>query len=140
MGGLGAAGKAAGAENGGRWGERDLQAVEELAHGGFVGSEQARGFGLELEVEIADGPADAGGGGGRDVEGDFDDGLGVLLHGIARGGGLKKRVAVLERGGEFETEFGAVLGGAAPEAFREGEAFDTQDDFGEGRIRFRDRR
>ena len=131
MRGLGAAGKAAGAKNGGRWGEGDLEAMEELAHGGLVRSEEARWLGLQFEVKIADGPADASGRRGCDIEGDCDDGLGVLLHGIARGGGLKKRVAGFERGCEFKAEFGAVLGRAAPEAFREREPFDAQGDFGE---------
>jgi len=35
---------------------------------------------------------------------------------------------------EFEAEFGAVCGDAAPEAFRERHAFDAQGDFGEGNV------
>lgn len=139
MRGLGAAGKAAGAENGRRWGKGDLQPVEELADGGLVRSKEARRLGLQFEVEIADGPADAGGRGGREVEGDLDDGLGKLLDGVARGGGLKKRVAVLERRGEFKTELGAVCGRAAPEAFRQREPFGAQGDFGERGISRRER-
>lgn len=139
MRGLLAAGETAGAENGGCLFERDLQAIEELAHGGFVGGEEARGFGLQFKVKITDGPADPSSGRGGDVEGDFYDTLGVLLDGVAGSGGLKKRVSVFERGIEFETKFGAVVSGAAPEAFGEREAFDAQGDFREGRICRRER-
>lgn len=105
-----------------------------MPHGGFVGREEARGLGLKFEVQIANGPADTGGRRGGDVEGDFDDGLGVLVDGVAGGGGLKKRVAVFEWRVEFEAEFSAVCGDAAPEAFRERHAFDAQGDSGEGNV------
>jgi hypothetical protein len=134
MRGLLAARETAGAKNGGRRREGDFQTIEQLAHGGFVGREEARGLGLKFEVQIADGPANTGSRRGCDVESDFDDGLGVLLDGVAGGGGLEKRVAVFEWSVEFEAEFGAVCGDAAPEAFRERHAFDAQGDFGEGRV------
>lgn len=105
-----------------------------MPHGGFVGREEARGLGLKFEVKIANGPADACGGGGRDIERDCDHRLGVLLNRVAGGGGLEKRVAVFEWCVEFEAEFGAVCGDAAPEAFRERHAFDAQGDFGEGNV------
>jgi hypothetical protein len=139
MRGLLAAGEAAGAENGGGLFERDFQAVEELSHGGFVGGEEARGLGLEFEVQIADGPADAGGGRRCDVEGDFDNGLGVLLDRVAGGGGLEKRVAMLEWRIELKTKFGAIVGGAAPQALGEREALDAKGNFWERRICRRER-
>jgi hypothetical protein len=67
--------EAPGAKDGRGRAERDLEAFEELAHGGLVGGEQAGRLRREFEVQIADRPADAGGGGGRDVEGNLDDGL-----------------------------------------------------------------
>jgi hypothetical protein len=139
MAGLLTAGETAGAKNGGGRFERDLQAIEELAHGGLVWRKEARGLGLEFEMEIADGPTEAGGGRRRDIERDCDDGLGVLLDGVAGGGGVEKRVAGLERSVEFETELGTVLGGASPEAFGEREACDAQGNFREGRICRRER-
>jgi len=131
MRGLLAACEATRAEDGGSLLEGDFQALEELADRRFVGGEEARRFGLKLEVKIPHGPADAGSGRGCEVERDFDDRLGVLVHRIACSGGLKEGVAVLQRSFELKAELGSVNRGAPPKAFGERESFDPQGDFGE---------
>ena len=52
MRGLLAARETAGAKNGGRRREGDFQTIEQLAHGGFVGREEARGLGLNWPATV----------------------------------------------------------------------------------------
>ena len=135
MRGLVAAGKSPRTENGGGRLKRYLEPLEQLAEGGFVGREQARRLGREFAMQIPNGPADAGRRRRRDgVEGDGEDGFGRLLDDIAGGRGLPEGIAVLERRGELEAEFRAVIRDAAPKPFGEREALRLERDFGQREI------
>jgi hypothetical protein len=91
--------------------------------------DQARGLGREFKVEVADRPADAGGGRRGDIQADFNHGLIVLPHDVARRLRLEDRVAVLQRRRQLEAELGTVVRRAAPESLCQCEAIRPQRDF-----------
>jgi len=95
----------------------EMLTIAELPQGGIVNDADRSAGHLDRKVEIADEPAEAGGLGSLRGQGDFEDGLGLLLDDVIGGVVLKEDVAVVQRVLKVEAEFRAIGGNPAPAAF-----------------------